>query len=359
MANVANGLVQLQEGLETLHLDSNVPNERLHVIDTCWTPIAAQLSVVELLQLGACCSVLLLSTKHDTTWTSRLRDTFGELLTCSLLNNRTGPHQALYRKLSTLEALHWSCATEALPARSGHFAGFVAGAGLYIGAGVGKDVSGMSYVDNPGVVEDGRLFDVQVVLPTTRQKSEEIAESARLAVCQWGGTSAVVGHKMYLCGGYENEPLVIFDTTESSWKVPEVSGCNVPGRYEQTVVAYDDTLIYFGGKPPFEGSEDDFTSLNAVVALDVTRLHASMPATGGESPMPRHAHSSAVVGSSMAVVGGYFYEPDEEGQAFDYEQAQVGIFGLESTELDSEDEEEGLEIYEHIASVTLLNLDTW
>ena len=273
--------------------DNAGADEGLHMLRTCFDVIVAHLSPLQLLRLGECCSQLHSDASENSSWHWRCVEQFGLELTRSMSNHYPYSLVQLYRKLSTLESVQWSQGSDINPGRSGHLCGFVPGTGLLVGGGVCQDVCGANYV---GWAHDqiaaGALCDLQLlenVMDSANTQSMPIAPDARESICQWGGTSVVVGKKLYLNGGYQNEPLVVFDAECSAWTVPEVTGCRLPSNYEMSAVARQCLIYYFGGKP--SGPEDDSEEWTAsVTALDTGRLEAFEVQTFGEPPMPRHAH---------------------------------------------------------------------
>eukprot|EP00656_Telonema_subtile_P058103 TRINITY_DN9740_c0_g1_i1.p1 TRINITY_DN9740_c0_g1~~TRINITY_DN9740_c0_g1_i1.p1 ORF type:complete len:303 (+),score=50.80 TRINITY_DN9740_c0_g1_i1:119-1027(+) len=224
------------------------------------------LSVPEMLRSGASCTVLHAQSLQNVSWEWRCHERFGQNLIQTLTAEHGCSYRVLYQRLVCFDGLRWERIGEVLPARSGHFSTCLEQGDLLVGCGVGKEVSGLSYYNDHDVLETGRLFDIQPVQlsPGQTQPDRQVPEAFKSKLCKWGGTVETVGPRLYFAGGYEHEPLVIYDTNTSEWTVPELTGCPLPNRYEHTVVRYNTQLIYFGGKP----SEDETVWDCSVCVLD-------------------------------------------------------------------------------------------
>jgi len=121
-------------------------------------------------------------------------------------------------------------------------------------------------------------------------------------------TSVVNESKMYIFGGHITQPSSeYFHTVRNDmyecnlktreWRELPVSE-NAPRRTEHTAVAYNNSMVVFGG---YSGNGYEST----VMSFDFGTEQWQQLATKGETPSARSAHTAVVVGNSMYIFGGW------------------------------------------------------
>jgi len=119
-------------------------------------------------------------------------------------------------------------------------------------------------------------------------------------------SSAVLGDKMIIFGGYDSEEqndVFVFDTETQEWAELDVQGKNLPvSRYQHTSccakVNGRDALIVFGG---FDSNQK---CLGDLWALMMDTFEWQEVKTTGESPCPRGGHRVFVHENFVGVFGG-------------------------------------------------------
>ena len=96
-----------------------------------------------------------------------------------------------------------------------------------------------------------------------------------------------------------------FDTNAMSWRVVVGSGIQPRARYRHTMECIDKKVYVLGGSDNTSDNAARAMHLLGVSVFDIDTCTWSHPELTGQSPFPRSAHSSALVGSmTLAVFGG-------------------------------------------------------
>ena len=116
-------------------------------------------------------------------------------------------------------------------------------------------------------------------------------------------TATVVGTKAYVFGGEDSkrksiDELWSLDLSTMEWDRPATSGITPSARSAHTACAFRNRyIVIFGG-----GSVA--TCFDDLVILDTQTMEWIRPETEGPIPPPRAGHASAVLGSTLYIVGG-------------------------------------------------------
>lgn len=108
-------------------------------------------------------------------------------------------------------------------------------------------------------------------------------------------------------GGWTTQPcndLWIFNTVDMEWRLSISSGIQPRPRYRHTAEVIGNKMYVLGGSENNEDIAEDSRSLG-LHELNLETMQWTHPILSGASPFPRSGHSSAVVGAfTIAVFGG-------------------------------------------------------
>mmetsp|Transcript_4698 Transcript_4698/g.10235 ORF Transcript_4698/g.10235 Transcript_4698/m.10235 type:complete len:548 (-) Transcript_4698:199-1842(-) len=141
----------------------------------------------------------------------------------------------------------------------------------------------------------------------------EQAPDGRIAIPddREGHTASVVGHKIYVFGGtwtddedntiYMND-LHVLDVKTFTWSKPACSGTAPIEREGHTAAVVARKIFIFAGT--WVDDDDNSNYLHDLLVLEVDSMSWSQPATTGERPSQREGHTASAVGSHMVIFGG-------------------------------------------------------
>lgn len=131
---------------------------------------------------------------------------------------------------------------------------------------------------------------VSVIKPLTGT----ITNIAATSVPRRSTSVASVGTKLYFWGGYNTSAMsdmVSFDTSNNTWATLP----NATPRYDNSAVAYNGLIYYFGGGDAQNSPQNSFSSFNPA-----TNQFTALT-TG---PSARLGHRAVMIGSRMYLFGG-------------------------------------------------------
>ncbi|KAH0789971.1 Kelch motif family protein [Histomonas meleagridis] len=108
--------------------------------------------------------------------------------------------------------------------------------------------------------------------------------------------------KAYICFGHSKKEFFndccVFDESQGGWQTLQLNGQTPIGRIGHSCVAYQNKLIFFGGKDKNE------ELLNDISSLDIKTLEYKQVKCNGDTPSPRMYHSAVVINNNMIIIGG-------------------------------------------------------
>lgn len=123
----------------------------------------------------------------------------------------------------------------------------------------------------------------------------------KLYVCRHRHAAAVVGSKIYVFGGLNNETVTsslhVLDTDSLQWRELLVSGEGPCARHSHSIVACGSQLYTFGG---YDGEE----ALGDLYRFDIQTSKWKKVKAAGRSPHARFSHSMFVYRNHLGVIGG-------------------------------------------------------
>ncbi|KAK8778485.1 hypothetical protein V5799_020179 [Amblyomma americanum] len=116
----------------------------------------------------------------------------------------------------------------------------------------------------------------------------------------FGRSVVAYGHCAYLWGGWHDSPgmngLRRFDTVSMTWSRPQERGDVPRSQISHSACVLGHRMYIFGGF--------DRNSLNIVRFLDLETLEWHRVPTSGEAPARRYCHTASAIGTRMYVWGG-------------------------------------------------------
>uniref|UniRef100_A0A158PKZ1 Kelch domain-containing protein 10 n=1 Tax=Angiostrongylus costaricensis TaxID=334426 RepID=A0A158PKZ1_ANGCS len=128
-----------------------------------------------------------------------------------------------------------------------------------------------------------------------------------------GHSAVVVGDRMYLFGGFEedlqrfSQETYVFDFLTNRWSELNTSGQPPLWRDFHTAVAIDSKMYIFGGRSDHTGQFHSTRDMydERLKALDLRTGEWSDPICSGIGPTGRRSHSAWTYGGKMYIFGGY------------------------------------------------------
>ncbi|VDO86832.1 unnamed protein product [Heligmosomoides polygyrus] len=132
-----------------------------------------------------------------------------------------------------------------------------------------------------------------------------------------GHSAVVVGDRMFLFGGFEedlqrfSQETYVFDFLTNRWSEFNTTGQPPLWRDFHTAVAIDSKMYIFGGRSDYTGQvSETFHSTRDMYderlkALDLRTGEWSDPICNGVGPTGRRSHSAWTYGGKMYIFGGY------------------------------------------------------
>ncbi|XP_029025733.1 rab9 effector protein with kelch motifs isoform X2 [Betta splendens] len=121
-------------------------------------------------------------------------------------------------------------------------------------------------------------------------------------------TSALVGDKVFMCGGYGEagdfcKDLYVLSTENLVWHKWEVKGESPAACSRHSLTAHHDKDIYlFGGQSSNE--DGTVTSSHEIHKLSIAKMKWKVPLYVGIPPARRHGHTAFILHSHLYVFGG-------------------------------------------------------
>jgi N-acetylneuraminic acid mutarotase len=156
---------------------------------------------------------------------------------------------------------------------------------------------------------DEKLYNDIFFLDTLSWCWIELSSTTAPPPPRFGHAETVVGDKIVVCGGWDGHQcrdsnIWIFDTSNSTWLEPRVSGR--PPRPRQGHVmelTEDGRILVFGGMTIDDKGHPHY--LNDLRSLDIETMVWSSPMTGGVHVEPRMAMTSTMIGKYFCLIGGF------------------------------------------------------
>ncbi|XP_044183332.1 kelch domain-containing protein 3-like isoform X1 [Acropora muricata] len=128
-----------------------------------------------------------------------------------------------------------------------------------------------------------------------------------------GHTACVIGSRIYIFGGYEEEgerfsnSVEYLDTETLTWHAPRVTGKPAKWRDFHSATAVGTSMYIFGGRGDKRGQEHSGEEVysNKVSVFDTVKNCWFKLATSGDIPVGRRSHSAVACGKCIYVFGGY------------------------------------------------------
>ncbi|KJH53729.1 kelch repeat protein [Dictyocaulus viviparus] len=128
-----------------------------------------------------------------------------------------------------------------------------------------------------------------------------------------GHSAVVVGDRMYLFGGFEedlqrfSQETYVFDFQTNRWSELNTTGQPPLWRDFHTAVAINSKMYIFGGRSDHTGQFHSTRDMydERLKALDLRTGEWSEPICSGVSPTGRRSHSAWTYGGKMYIFGGY------------------------------------------------------
>ena len=108
----------------------------------------------------------------------------------------------------------------------------------------------------------------------------------------------------------------ILDAESMQWSSPQVSGPTPQERRYHTASVVDRQIYVFGGQYYDQSADLHFECDNQLCVLDVPTLSWVPVPVEGPAPLRRACHSAAVVGRSLFMVGGRYWDVAEDDYIF-------------------------------------------
>ena len=108
----------------------------------------------------------------------------------------------------------------------------------------------------------------------------------------------------------------ILDAESMQWSSPQVSGPTPQERRYHTASVVDRQICVFGGQYYDQSADLHFECDNQLCVLDVPTLSWVPVPVEGPAPLRRACHSAAVVGRSLFMVGGRYWDVAEDDYIF-------------------------------------------
>jgi len=140
-----------------------------------------------------------------------------------------------------------------------------------------------------------------------------------------GHSACVVGSDMILFGGAGLDgddrsinlcDLHKLDTVTMTWSRLVASGEGPQERRYHTASVVEGRLLVFGGQYYDYDKDLHFECSNAVCEIDLEQLAWRIHPPSSPSPLKRACHAAGVVGKSVYVVGGRYWDEQEDDYIF-------------------------------------------
>lgn len=145
------------------------------------------------------------------------------------------------------------------------------------------------------------------------QKWRIVPVSGKVPPSRDGHSATVVGHKMYLFGGFEedvqrfSQDTYVFDFLQSRWSQMRTTGSPPVWRDFHTAVIIDEKMYVFGGRSDqmgqFHSTKDVYC--DRLKVLDLNSGEWSDPIVKGTKPGGRRSHSAWAHNGRMYIFGGF------------------------------------------------------
>lgn len=122
-----------------------------------------------------------------------------------------------------------------------------------------------------------------------------------------GAEIVAIGQKLYLLGGASRgifNDLWVFFPQNWKWIKGETWGIQAEPRMGHSAVAYNSSIVVFGGVTAYNRGSHSRECLNTVKTLRTEGLEWRQVDTTGSAVVMRRYHSAAIVGKHMLVYGG-------------------------------------------------------
>ncbi|XP_011096065.1 tRNA wybutosine-synthesizing protein 2/3/4 [Sesamum indicum] len=118
-----------------------------------------------------------------------------------------------------------------------------------------------------------------------------------------GHTSSVIGDFIYVIGGRADPVNIlnevwVFNNAKKEWKLLRCAGTLFPPRHRHTAAVVGSKIYVFGGI-------DNDAVLSSLYVFDTDTSEWSEIEIRGDQPGPRHSHSMDASGSKLYIFGGY------------------------------------------------------
>ncbi|KAL0398766.1 UNVERIFIED_CONTAM: tRNA wybutosine-synthesizing protein 2/3/4 [Sesamum radiatum] len=152
-----------------------------------------------------------------------------------------------------------------------------------------------------GIGRHARRNDL-LLLDTQSGVVETIA-ATRAPSPRLGHTSSVIGDFIYVIGGRADPMNIlnevwVFNNAKKEWKLLPCSGTLFPPRHRHTAAVVGSKIYVFGGI-------DNDAVLSSLYVFDTDTSEWSEIEIQGDQPGPRHSHSMDASGSKLYIFGGY------------------------------------------------------
>ncbi|EDO42909.1 predicted protein [Nematostella vectensis] len=130
-----------------------------------------------------------------------------------------------------------------------------------------------------------------------------------------GHTACVIGKKIYIFGGYEEEgecfsnTVEYLDTESLTWYRCKIKGSQSPASWRDfhTATAIGTDMYIFGGRGdmlgPFHSGQEVYTNTVSIFNTEECSWHNASPS--GDVPIGRRSHSAICYDNCLYVFGGY------------------------------------------------------
>lgn len=154
-----------------------------------------------------------------------------------------------------------------------------------------------------------------ISIPKSLPEEEEIVDVcwARIVIEKWSpstsqqATLTANSFSLYLIGGISrtiNQDIYVFNTQSKDWN-KVVTGSQMEPRFGHTAVAYQNSLLVFGGGTFFNTAHRLRECLNGVRRLSVPGNQITYLKTSGTFIPARKGHISGILGKHMIISGGF------------------------------------------------------
>ena len=151
-------------------------------------------------------------------------------------------------------------------------------------------------------------------IPRSLPEEEEIVDACwtKIAIEKWSpstsqqATLTAISFSLYLIGGISrtiNQDIYVFNSQSKDWN-KVLTGSQMEPRFGHTAVAYQNSLLVFGGGTFFNTAHRLRECLNGVRKLSVPSHQITYLKTSGTFIPARKGHVSGVLGKHMIISGG-------------------------------------------------------